>query len=212
MLHHVYISKEIFLYMIKVIIFDFDGVIVNEYLMHYESIKKQIANLTEAEFKKLFEGNFGSEKEKLKSRHTGDIKQYFNEHKKTVLIQPEIRKSLKELSKEFTLGIITSARESGTIECIKNSQLEGVFLFVYGLETHKLKTEKFNLALQKFNVSKNECIFVTDTLGDILEANEIGIKTVAVDYGYHDKKTLMKGNPIKIISDLSELKDVVKKI
>lgn len=199
--------------MIKVIIFDFDGVIVNEYLMHYELSKKQITNLTENEFKKLFEGNIHSEREKLKSRDTGfDIKHHFNEHKKTVLIEPEIRKSLKELSKDYILGIISSAKESGAIECIKNSQLEGVLSFVYGFETHKLKTEKFNLVLQKFNVSKNECIFVTDTLGDILEATKIGIRTVAVDYGYHNKKALMKGNPIKIISNLSELKDVVKNI
>ena len=199
--------------MIKVIIFDSDGVIVNEYLTHYELSKKQITNLTEDEFKKLFEGNIHSEREKLKSRDTGfDIKHHFNEHKKNVLIEPEIRKELKMLSNEFILGIISSAKESGAIESIKNSQLEGVFSFVYGFETHKLKTEKFNLVLQKFNVSKDECLFVTDTLGDILEATKIGIKTIAVDYGYHNKKTLMKGNPIKIISNLSELKDVVRNI
>ena len=199
--------------MIKIIIFDFDGVIINEYLTHYELSKKQIRYLSEDEFKGLFEGNIHSEREKLKSRDTGfDIKHHFDEHKKKVLIEPEIRGTLKELSKKFILGIISSAKESGAIECIKKSQLEGVFSFVYGFETHKLKTEKFNLVFDKFNVSKNECLFVTDTLGDILEATKIGIKTVAVDYGYHDKKTLMKGNPIKIISNLSELKDVVKNI
>jgi len=199
--------------MIKVIIFDFDGVIVNEYLIHYELSKKQITNLTETEFKKLFEGNIHSEREKLKSRDTGfDTKHHFNEHKKTVVIQQEIRKLLKELSKTFILGIITSAKESGTIKCIKNSELDGVFSFIYGFETHKLKTEKINLVLQKFNISENECIFVTDTLGDVLEATKIGIKAVAVDYGYHNKNTLMKGKPLKIISKLSELNDVVKNI
>ena len=71
--------------MIKIIIFDFDGVIVNEYVMHYELSKKQITNLTENEFKKLFEGNIHSEREKLKSRDTGfDIKHHFNEYKKTL--------------------------------------------------------------------------------------------------------------------------------
>ena len=199
--------------MIKIIIFDFDGVIINEYLTHYELSKKQIRYLSEDEFKGLFEGNIHSEREKLKSRDTGfDIKHHFNEHKKKVLIKSEIRGTLKELSKKFILGIISSAKESGAIECIKNSELEGVFSFVYGFETHKLKTEKFNLVFGKFNVSKNECLFVTDTLGDILEAAKIGIKTVAVDYGYHNKKTLMKGNPLKIISNLSELKDVVENI
>ena len=199
--------------MIKVIIFDFDGVIVNEYSMHYELSKKQIRGITEDEFKKLFEGNIHTEREKLKSRDTGfDLKHHFNEHEKTVLIESGISKTLKELSKKYVLGIISSAKESGVVECIKNSKLENVFSFFYGYETHKLKTEKFNLVLQKFNISKDECVFVTDTLGDILEAKKIGIKTVAVDYGYHNKNTLLKGNPIKIISKLSELKDVVKNI
>jgi beta-phosphoglucomutase-like phosphatase (HAD superfamily) len=56
--------------MIKAIIFDFDGVIVNEYSKHYELSQKQITSLTEEEFKRLFEGNVHAEREKLKERFT----------------------------------------------------------------------------------------------------------------------------------------------
>lgn len=199
--------------MIKIIIFDFDGVIINEYSMHYELNKKQITGLTEDEFKGLFEGNVHLQREKLKSRDTGfDIKSNFNEYKKTIKIQSDIKESLKQLSKKYILGIISSAKESGALQCIKNSELENSFSFIYGDETHKLKTEKFNLVLERFKVSKDECIFITDTLGDILEAKKVGIKTIAVDYGYHIKETLLKGNPIKIISNLSEIEDVLKDI
>lgn len=199
--------------MIKVIIFDFDGVIVNEYPVHYELSKKQTRDLTELEFKRLFEGNIHSEREKLRSRDTGfDVKHHFDEHKKTITIQSEIRKSLRELSKEYILGIISSAKEAGIIECLENSQLGDAFAFVYGFETGKLKDEKMNSVLRNFNVQKEQCLFVTDTLGDILEANKTGVKTVAVDYGYHDRETLIKGNPIKIISRLSEIKSVAKDI
>lgn len=199
--------------MIKVLVFDFDGVIVNEFKLHYELTKQQIKDLTETEFKKLFEGNIHAEKEKLKNRDTGfDMKTYFDESKKRARIKPEIKKSLKAFSTNFILGVISSAKENGIIECLKNNQLEDVFSFVYGFETGKLKSEKFNLMLNKYGISKDEVIFVTDTLGDILEATKIGIKTVAVEGGYHDKKTLAKGNPLKIISGLSQLEDVVKTI
>ena len=87
-----------------------------------------------------------------------------------------------------------------------------MFSFLFGLETHKLKTHKFKKVLNEFNLKEDECIFVTDTLGDILEANEVGIKTIAVDFGYHERERLEKGNPMKIISEFNELVDIVNKI
>lgn len=63
-----------------------------------------------------------------------------------------------------------------------------------------------------FDFKKDECIFITDTLGDILEANEVGIGTIAVDFGYHERKRLEKGNPLKIISKFEELIETVKNL
>ena len=83
---------------------------------------------------------------------------------------------------------------------------------MYGLETHKLKTHKFRKVLDELNLKENECIFITDTLGDILEANEVGIPTIAVDFGYHERERLEKGNPLQIISNFEELIETIKKI
>lgn len=48
--------------------------------------------------------------------------------------------------------------------------------------------------------------------GNIFEANKIGIKTIAVDFGVHEKERLKKGNPYKIVSNFDELFDEIKKI
>ena len=45
-----------------------------------------------------------------------------------------------------------------------------------------------------------------------LEANEVGIGTIAVDFGYHERERLQKGNPLKIISRFEELIETVKNI
>ena len=77
--------------MIKAIIFDFDGVLVNEYQKHYEFTKKGIRDLTEEEFKRLFEGNIHAERAKLKQRDTDfDIKTHFDKHKESILIDSKI--------------------------------------------------------------------------------------------------------------------------
>ena len=53
---------------------------------------------------------------------------------------------------------------------------------------------------------------MTDTLGDILTANKIGINTIAVDFGFHKKERLKKGNPLKIISKFEDLLGLIKNI
>lgn len=194
----------------KIIIFDFDGVIINEYEKHYKLSKKQFTNLTEEEFKKFFEGNVHEERKKLKERNTGyDLKSSFNNHKKTITIKPEIKHLLEKLSKNYKLGIISSAMESGADQCLKNSNLENLFSFNYGYETNPSKVEKFKKVLNKYNIKPDECIFITDTLGDILEAKKVRIKSIAINSGYHEKERLKKGNPWETISNLKELESIL---
>ena len=63
--------------------------------------------------------------------------------------------------------------------------------------------------LKKYSLTPKDCIFVTDTLGDIIEANDVNVKTIAVDFGYHSRTVLSKGKPFAIISDLNEIKKMV---
>ena len=67
------------------------------------------------------------------------------------------------------------------------------------------KIKKFNKFLRKYKISKEQCIFITDTLGDILESNKVGIPSIGVSWGYHNKETLKKGSPIFIADTIEEL-------
>ena len=49
-------------------------------------------------------------------------------------------------------------------------------------------------------------------LGDLLEAHKAGIKSIAVDFGFHERERLEKGNPAKIISDFSELPEAIAEV
>jgi phosphoglycolate phosphatase-like HAD superfamily hydrolase len=88
--------------------------------------------------------------------------------------------------------------------------MEGIFLGIYGFQTHKSKVEKFKLIFENFRLKKEECVFVTDTLGDIIEGNHVGIKTLAVDNGYHERERLEKGKPFMIVSSLDEIERILK--
>lgn len=199
--------------MIRLIMFDFDGVIDNNYNLNFELCSKKFLNITVEEHKKQYDGNVHLEREKLKEKDTGfDFLKCLSDSRKDRKIEEKTKNTLVNLAKNFKLGIISSCHEYGIKDYLKNNQIENLFSFVYGLETHKLKTYKFEKILKEFSLKEDECIFITDTLGDILEANEVGISTIAVDFGYHERKRLEKGNPLKIISKFEELIEVVKNI
>ncbi|MEM0465597.1 MAG: HAD-IA family hydrolase [Candidatus Pacearchaeota archaeon] len=198
--------------MIKVIVFDYDGVIEDTYEQNFELFQKQFLGLTKEEHKKLYDGNLHEQKEKLRHRDTGfDVSESMDNLREKLIIKPEIREELIKLSKEYILGIISSGKSKGINTYIKNNRIN-VFSFVYGSDIHKSKIEKFKIVMQDYNVSSNEIVFITDTLGDILEANKLNIRTIAVDFGYHEKERLYIGNPFKIISKFQDIIPTLEEI
>ena len=199
--------------MIKCVIFDFDGVIENTYEFHFSQSQKQITGLTREEHRRLFEGNIIEEKKKIQHRiNDYDLKANFDDVRANEKIKIEICRVLFSLSERFMLGIISSSTEKSLQKYVQVNRLDGLFAFIYGSETHRSKEEKFKIAMEKFNLSTNELIFVTDTLGDILEANKLHIKSIAVDFGYHEAERLKKGNPFAIISHFQDLPQAIEKI
>ncbi len=199
--------------MIKLIIFDFDGVIDNNYDLSFELNGKKFIDLTREEHKKIYEGNIHNEREKLKHRDTGfDFLGHLSDTRKTRKIKEETKNALQRLAQNYDLGIVSSCYEYGIKDYLGVNEVKDLFSFLYGLETHKLKTHKFRKVLNELNLKENECIFITDTLGDILEANEVGIPTIAVDFGYHERERLEKGNPLNIVSSFEELVETIKNL
>jgi phosphoglycolate phosphatase len=113
------------------------------------------------------------------------------------------------LKKLGALHIISSTKEESIKKFLKYNKLN-YFDEILGYDFHKSKVEKFKYLLNKYNLKSDEVVFVSDTLGDILEAAEVNIRTIAVDYGFHDTDRLKKGNPLKIVSNLDELLKVLK--
>ena len=198
---------------IKLIIFDFDGVIEDNYEKHFELSSKEFRNLTREEHKQLFDGNVFVELEKLRPRNTGfPLPDNFNEHKITLVTKPEIKRCLGRLQEKYLLGIVSSARESGIKTYLERNVLTEYFSFVYGAQTSRSIKEKICMVKEQFHLSNKEIIFVTDTLGDIREANEAGILTIAVDFGFHERERLEKGNPVAIVSTFSNIEQEVERL
>jgi len=195
---------------IKNIIFDFDGVIENTYDFCYELEKKRDTNLTHKKFQSIYCGNYW---DKIDKKHitNKNIKNYEQKYKYEIQkrkTHQEIKTTLQTLAQSYKLFIISSCSEENINFYLENNNLKTLFQKILGRETHYSKITKFKLLFQQYNTNSNSCIFITDTLGDILEANQINTKTIATTSGYHTQEILKKGNPYKIINNIKELNSI----
>lgn len=190
----------------KAIIFDLDGVLDNSFDFHLAKIKEFTGvSLKPEEYKDIHNGNF------FKAGNNIVIKtdwvayaDFIYPEQSGHIIKKQIKECLIELSKKYTLFIISSGHTRNIRKMMENNSLN-VFKDFFGLDVNKSKAENFKALFAKYDLSAKDCVFVTDTLGDVLEANSLGIKTIVVTWGYHEKERLEKGKPWKIVSKVSEL-------
>ena len=196
---------------IKAIIFDFDGVIHDTFELAYGIHKRLNPTLSKEIYRSYFDGNlFENIAKKPLNEKPGEFKRMEFEAFKNLKLEKKIRKVLNELSKEYNLYIISSNSIKNLNLYFENNNFINVFKEILAAEAHISKSEKFKILFDKYGLSPDMCIFVTDTLGDILEARKVGVKSVACTFGFHEKERLEKGRPYRIISSFDEIMKIIK--
>ncbi len=196
--------------MIKAIIFDFDGVIHDTFSIVYGINKILHPELSEDEYKSYFDGNI-FEKKQITSQENDYFKLQKGKYEKLV-INKQIKEELIKLKEKFNLFVVSSNKEEAINGYFENNQMNSFFSEVLGLETDTSKERKFELLFNKYNLKNNECVFVTDTLGDLIEAKKTNISSIAVDFGFHDREKLQMGGPFRIVSNFSEIPETIEAI
>ncbi len=207
----------------KIIIFDMDGVIVDSLNLARDEVLRLFPGMTEDYFKDMHNENFHealvkarlaypqrkeSEDEKIIRR------KLYSEKKLNALIFPGVINLLENLKKKgYILILNTSASNDDTVPILHKAKIARFFDFIGTSEISKNKTEKFKLIQEKYGTSKDDVLFITDSLGDVREAKEVGIKTIAVTWGVHNKddfKNSKSENLIAITESVLELESVIE--
>ncbi len=204
--------------MSRVIIFDFDGPIIDSFDVCFEMFQLTTSGFSEEEYRMMSTENiFDAFK-----RHGIDMTavpknfDYGEESQKRklpippVLGIPAILNGLKQDA--HTLAIISSSNSTRITEYLRTHHLDHLFTDVLGADVHKSKTHKFTMIAEKYNVSLDQMIFITDTLGDIKEAAVHNIPTIAVTWGFNDETLLSQGNPHAIVSTPKALEAAIENL
>jgi phosphoglycolate phosphatase-like HAD superfamily hydrolase len=195
----------------KHIIFDFDGVLADTFDFHLKKANELFhVELTAQEYKDMHNGNF--HKHTLKKMSGFKPLEYPNlvaKDQAKLPLDPKIKKLLEKLSKDYRLHIISSGWERQIVPFLKNHKIEHLFTELLFADHGKLKSGKFKKLFASQNTTSKNCLFVTDTLGDISESQEVNIPVIAVTFGFHDKEHLKSGLPTYLADSWSEVEKVI---
>ena len=194
----------------RVLIFDYDGTIVDSMdcvikgFNHAAKIfglkvrnKKQVTDLY------LDNVFYSLMKTGIKKDNLNQFMIRMREGYKINSIKPfsGMRAVLKLLKKENKIFIITSNFKKTIQKSLNKNgiKVDGIL----GKEQGTSKVKKISLIKKRY--PKSEIFYIGDTAGDIKEAHEAGVRDIAVSWGFHDAKTLLKFNPDFIVSKPTDL-------
>ena len=191
------------------ILFDFDGVIANTFQTGFGVRKRISPSITEEEYRNLFLLNINdSLKEKAKlSDHNPNI-DFFSEFRPGLMespVFPSMKETIDFLARKNSLLIISSTTTDLIEEYLEMHELKHAFKGILGNEVHASKSEKIKMVFEKYGVQAADCVFVTDTVGDINEAKQVGVPVIAVTWGYQDGAVLSGERPWKVVDTPGEL-------
>lgn len=192
------------------IIFDFDGVIHDTFEIAY-GVSYRLHGISKENYRDIFNGNIYQHKIVTQEDHMLFFEMQELEYSK-LIIEQHVKKELLKMKEKYGLHVVSSNSEKTLKDYLNRNGIPDVFQDILGYESHHSKEEKFQILIKKYGLNRQNSVFVTDTLGDLREAAKVGLNAIAVDYGFHDRERLKKGNPIKIFSDFREILPSIEEI
>lgn len=206
--------------MIKNIIFDLDGTIIDdldEMLSIFKTISHKYTSITNvdkycSEYRKRGTGWLLNQLSIPKNRHAELIDELLSKLNKSIQrirIHTGLKDTLLILKKQgYVLGLLTTNNQKNIKSFLKKQDLF-VFDFIYPDSTILFKDKFLIKAITEQGFNKSETAYVGDEDRGVEAAKKAGIKSIAVTWGFNSKKLLQKSNPDYLTDKPTELLDVV---
>jgi len=197
--------------MTKLLLFDFDGVIIDSLPLYEQIVKACLEEIGQPivqnreDFLDLFEDNF----------YEGLVKKGVDLQLFRSKLQPANHEELKiheallpvleELSKE-NIMVIISSNETDTIQkTLERFGIDHYFQDILGADKGYSKGEKIQIAMYLFAIAQDRIYYIGDTAGDVREARSAEVHPVAVTWGWHSRERITVARPDFIADTPEEL-------
>jgi phosphoglycolate phosphatase len=209
---------------LKLIIFDFDGTLINSVPDLTTSVNYMYSFYGLDEINEEILANWlGDGAEKLVERalifhnldYNGKALKIFKSHysknyaNKTILY-PHAKEILEYLKDKYKLALITNKPYEFVNPILNKLKINCFDLILGGDSLKEKKPSPYPIlhTCEKLNIPISKTAIVGDSKNDILAGKNAGIKTIAVTHGYNFGEDIKKYNPDIIINTLKELKEI----
>ncbi len=191
----------------KCVIFDFDGVIANTKQIAFLILQELETSIKIEDLEEFAKGNVYESQKYVMTKE----KQYVFDKKQATLLTTDllfpISSLIEKLSKSYVLYIVSSSQEQTIQTFLEQTNLNNYFQKIYGKTTHLSKIVKFQMIFDEHGLTADECIFITDTSGDLKEAKQVCIPSIGVTWGYHSREILQQEKNLIICDTVDELSE-----
>lgn len=208
--------------MIKAIIFDMDGVIVDTKRFHFNAMKAVFkreykVNITEKDYFGM--GLFGKTDIKAitvllkKYKLRGNIDDLRLKKKKILekmekghlKLFPGAKNTLKRLSKNYKIGLTSSEWKDIVSNLFRRFKIAQYFDVIIGKEDvkkHKPDPQPYIITAKKLKLKPSECIAVEDSIAGVESGKRAGMKVIAVMTSYPRERLKKADIIVKTIADI----------
>lgn len=201
---------------LPVAIFDFDGVLADSFDAAYklnDAAMRSIGSRIDKErFRRMYSTNIHQAFREtignqelyeqflaFKEKRSGE---YYNTG--TVRLFPFVKDMILSFFPRMRLAIVSAAEMDNLMDILSAHGLKDYFDPI--LASRDLsKTKKLASVAELMCAEAQDIFFITDTAGDIKDGQKVGLKTVAVGWGYQSSKILRKAKPTFFAEKSDEL-------
>lgn len=211
--------------MFKAIIFDYNGVLVDDLKFHEEAywragrdvgipltretVRKYLSHSPEQKRKPLY-GDISDETweaiSKLRARF------YFDLAEKGNVLFPDVEAVLTSLAERYVLALISNTRRDYFDRIFPRAlaTLFGETMFLDEIGKPKPSPDPLLIMMERLDISRDECCYVGDSVLDVQMAKRAGIKAFAVATGDNSQEELQAAGADCVVGNLSELREILE--
>ena len=208
--------------MFKAVIFDFNGVLVNDLKIHEEAYWRAGRELGFPVAREIVRKYLSYSPGQKRTFYFGDISDeaweriaglmtriYFELAEKTDVLFPDVEPLLTKLSIRYTLALLSNTRRK-YFNGVFPRKLASLFretMFFEEIREPKPAPDALLEMMRRLGRDPNECCYVGDSILDVRMARKADIRIFSVSTGDNSKEELQAEGADWVLNNLSELKE-----